>query len=546
MDKSQAFAIATQQGHKLGKNPKGYGTKEGKKDAREKYDKPRKDYVKSPNPGKLESAKLAACRAEMEQEKVALSLSNLRVLKGAGLGAAGGAALGAAGGAATAAEGERGSAALKGALGGAALGAGAGAAGGWAVPRVQAGMKGGLTLGQSARAVGQDAAAQAKGLVRPRTPAPPPAPVKGAANPTQVASAQSRQSYQQLPESAQKVLSSSDLVAKHGVPPEMAAQLAGMSAKPGESMADSVARNVLRGTSPKATTFSPDAGTVAQVRRLPTAARQEMPTAMGKAAFVKMAIDTLHGGKADNTKRHFDPAQVALGKKVEREHTNDPEKIKEIVQDHLTEIPDYYTRLKKMEDEAEKSAMHKAAKGYLLDKLGVEPKVRPLSALAPKAEFRTKTAMIPSAGQGLKAMQKNMQSASQRLVKSQNIGVPNFKMPEPKPLNIKVGFAQSAYSGPLSDGNSTKYTSYIPPFRNPAVKTAGPPSEDKSKEKLSAMLDELCKLNNVISPQGSLTKTKKVGAPKASAPPGPSIQQISKPVGFGTPIAGATKSSSGV
>jgi hypothetical protein len=448
MDKSQAFAIATQQGHKLGKNPKGYGTEEGKKDARVKYDKPRKEYVKSPNPGKLESAKLAAMRSEMDQEKVALSLSGLRVLKGAGLGAAGGAALGAAGGAATAQEGERGTAALKGALGGAALGVGAGAAGGWAVPRVQAGMKSGLTLGQSARAVGQDAAAQAKGLVHPRTPATPPAPVKGAANPTQVASAQSRQAYQQLPESAQKVLGSSDLVAKHGMPPEMAAQLAGMSAKPGESMADSIARNVLRGTSPKATPIPQDAGTVAQVRRLPTAARQEMPTAMGKAAFVHSLIE--------------------------------------------------------------------------------------------------KVAMIPSAGSGLKAMQKNMQSASQRLVKSQNIGMPSFKMPEPKPLNIKVGFAQSAYSGPLSDGNSTKYTSYIPPFRNPAVKTAGPPSEDKSKEKLSAMLDELCKLNNVISPKSALTKTEKVGVPKTSAPPGPSIQQISKPVGFGTPIAGATKSSNGV
>lgn len=65
MDKSQAFAIATQQGHKLGKNPKGYGTKEGKKDARAKYDKPRKEYMKTPNPGKLESAKLAAMRDEL-------------------------------------------------------------------------------------------------------------------------------------------------------------------------------------------------------------------------------------------------------------------------------------------------------------------------------------------------------------------------------------------------------------------------------------------------------------------------------------------------
>ncbi len=65
MNKSQAFAIATQQSHKLGRSPKGYGTKEGKKKARQKFDKPREEYVKSPNPGKLESAKLAAMRDEL-------------------------------------------------------------------------------------------------------------------------------------------------------------------------------------------------------------------------------------------------------------------------------------------------------------------------------------------------------------------------------------------------------------------------------------------------------------------------------------------------
>jgi len=59
MEKSTAFAIATQQSHKMGKSPKGYGTKKGKKVARAKYDKPRKEYVRGANPGKLESPKLA-------------------------------------------------------------------------------------------------------------------------------------------------------------------------------------------------------------------------------------------------------------------------------------------------------------------------------------------------------------------------------------------------------------------------------------------------------------------------------------------------------
>jgi hypothetical protein len=48
----------------------------------------------------------------------------------------------------------------------------------------------------------------------------------------------------------------------------------------------------------------------------------------------------------------FDPKQVAMGMKVEAEHTSDPEVQKRILADHLTEIPDYYTRLKKMEEAA--------------------------------------------------------------------------------------------------------------------------------------------------------------------------------------------------
>ena len=58
MRKSTAFAIATQQSHRLGKSPKGYGTAEGKREAKAKYDAPKKEYVKTPNPGGLDSPKL--------------------------------------------------------------------------------------------------------------------------------------------------------------------------------------------------------------------------------------------------------------------------------------------------------------------------------------------------------------------------------------------------------------------------------------------------------------------------------------------------------
>ena len=71
----------------------------------------------------------------------------------------------------------------------------------------------------------------------------------------------------------------------------------------------------------------------------------------------------LKGGKADNMTikdiaDKFDVAEskieheLRIGKKVEHEHTNDTSKATEIAMDHLSEIPDYYTRLAKMEKEA--------------------------------------------------------------------------------------------------------------------------------------------------------------------------------------------------
>lgn len=63
--------------------------------------------------------------------------------------------------------------------------------------------------------------------------------------------------------------------------------------------------------------------------------------------------DKLKGGRADNKKSSkYDSEELEMGTKVEMEHTNDEELAKEIAKDHLEEIPDYYTRLKKMEEDA--------------------------------------------------------------------------------------------------------------------------------------------------------------------------------------------------
>ena len=76
----------------------------------------------------------------------------------------------------------------------------------------------------------------------------------------------------------------------------------------------------------------------------------------GKEKSPEMAsTNKIPGGLADGKPlSKYDPEQMAMGIKVEREHTDDPDIAKEIASDHLEEISDYYTRLKKMEDEAEK------------------------------------------------------------------------------------------------------------------------------------------------------------------------------------------------
>lgn len=66
MKKSTAFAVATQQSHALGKTPKGYGTPEGKHEAKQKFDTP-KDDVKSANPGHLESPKMASWKGPVDE-----------------------------------------------------------------------------------------------------------------------------------------------------------------------------------------------------------------------------------------------------------------------------------------------------------------------------------------------------------------------------------------------------------------------------------------------------------------------------------------------
>lgn len=63
--------------------------------------------------------------------------------------------------------------------------------------------------------------------------------------------------------------------------------------------------------------------------------------------------DILPGGLADNkTDADFDPATLTAGRQVEKEHTSSGPLANEIARDHLTEDPEYYEKLKKVEEKS--------------------------------------------------------------------------------------------------------------------------------------------------------------------------------------------------
>jgi hypothetical protein len=57
-------------------------------------------------------------------------------------------------------------------------------------------------------------------------------------------------------------------------------------------------------------------------------------------------------GRSVGFKGEYDPKELEMGIKVEMEHTSDPMLSEKTAKDHLAEIKNYYTRLKKMEAEA--------------------------------------------------------------------------------------------------------------------------------------------------------------------------------------------------
>jgi hypothetical protein len=101
---------------------------------------------------------------------------------------------------------------------------------------------------------------------------------------------------------------------------------------------------------------------------------QELQKMVGLDQLDKTAAkkkeEKIHGGFGDgHDDERYDKEQLEKGIKVEMEHTNDPEKAKEVVKDHLEETKDfkgeegakYYDKLDKMEEEFKEELTKKKA-----------------------------------------------------------------------------------------------------------------------------------------------------------------------------------------
>lgn len=84
-------------------------------------------------------------------------------------------------------------------------------------------------------------------------------------------------------------------------------------------------------------------------------AQEEKPVEKKAEEKIDFEKELMEAGESKGEKDKVNKEQLEMGKKVEKEHTTNPEIAEKITRDHLAEIPDYYTHLKEMEDNAKKN-----------------------------------------------------------------------------------------------------------------------------------------------------------------------------------------------
>jgi hypothetical protein len=118
--------------------------------------------------------------------------------------------------------------------------------------------------------------------------------------------------------------------------------------------------------------------------------------------------DLLPGGKADNVPdSKFDPKELAVGVKDEREHTDNDQIAKEIAEDHLSSEPDYYTEEEKHKEAAE---IVKAA----ARRIQAQPQSVYMQQLARNWQYRGKTLPYDSSKTVYENVQNQLAEAKRR------------------------------------------------------------------------------------------------------------------------------------
>lgn len=166
--------------------------------------------------------------------------------------------------------------------------------------------------------------------------------------------------------------------------------------------------------------------------------------------------DHIVGGAADGADpNQFDPTQLAEGVEDElKEHTDDPNVAAEIAMDHLIKDPDYYKKMKLLEDEAEAKVAAARQAGVLLARQfykeaglltsvgqvaakagGQLKQMVGLGALKPRANWR-----VPAPGTVVRAAPKTMLAkATPTAVAPSPLGSVAAKTPAAGPKKIGLG-----------------------------------------------------------------------------------------------------------
>ena len=438
MPKSEAFAIATQQSHALGKSPKGYGTAKGKHVAKAKFKTP-KDDVKAANPGKLESPKM---------EKKALLDRLVRL----------------------------------------------GATDIPNTPRM-------LMKHRSPEELAalQHGVAGAFGKLE--------APVKKGLD----------KALSVLPEGrVQKTLRAGGhlLIENPEVLPMQAVPIPGLTP---------AYMGLKKGVEKAIDHFAPAHKTVLAFAESQysggTAAKfikQESdmpPFRMPSLQASRAKTAQLPGGLADKAHKKlsdFPKASLDKGEKVEHEHTPNHLIAREISMDHLTEDPKYYQKLEKME---KKEGAGAPTRGGFMMASDMPPfRMPPFSKEKYSGDAPPKEA-------------RRLKLEGDALIEVDEKGKSLGK--GPVPLKEKDGDMMAGYM-PYSPGDFKP----VDIMKKKATQDIG---------LFVRLLKEAATPLGATSVGAAAASAKQVGAPRASAPPGPSIAQQSKPIGFGLKLPGAIK-----